>query len=408
MKKILLINNTQMLLYRNGGYSKQMYYLCKMLKELDYTIYNLIFNSKIENNSDFTKLYSYDDLKQIYTEIIKKEEIEIEIFEDDFLKEINYLSYQNEAREILVEDINNIIEQNNIDKIFFLGDVFVFYKSIDKQFKVPSYCWYPCHYYPFSTFDYAGLKTFSNIICLSPAIKLILEKEFPDKKISYLPHVTEEIEIELSKDEIRDKWDFPKEKYIVLIVAQLKEEVNRKAIDNSIIAFKKFNDKYKNAILYIHSSELIKSDKDKLYPIEELIKCLSMSSDEYIINKKVYSEKELAELYKLSDVYLCCSKAEGFGVPIIEAQLYNTNVITSNYLSMAEHNFQKNIAEISSEIRHYGLSGSWTLPSTESIFNEIEKVYLNRDEIKIKRANWISRQLTIFNNVKENLYKIIK
>jgi glycosyltransferase involved in cell wall biosynthesis len=158
--------------------------------------------------------------------------------------------------------------------------------------------------------------------------------------------------------------------------------------------------------LYIHSSSSI-IKHSYCFPIEELICNLEISNEEIIINKKTFTEEKIAELYKLSDIYLCNSKAEGFGVPIIEGQLYNTNVITGNFLSMNEHNFQKNITEISTEVINYDLNGIWILPSTVSIFNKIEEVYLNNNEEKIKKANWIISNLTSFNNIKKNLYKIL-
>ena len=65
MKKILLINNSTILYERHGGYSKQIYYLCKMLKDFNYEIYNLMFTMVIRNDTDITQLYSYYELKSI-------------------------------------------------------------------------------------------------------------------------------------------------------------------------------------------------------------------------------------------------------------------------------------------------------------------------------------------------------
>ena len=182
MKKVLLVNNVHIIPRIDGGYPIQMRYLCKMFTEYGYKIFNFTSCAEGEPNQPFTKLYSYSELIRIYTHN------NVPIYEEDFFTEITFLFHQRNIREIEVDDINTILKQNNIDLLIFLGDVFVFYKnSPQNRFIVPNYVWYPCHFYPFSNFDLKGLRVFDNIICLSPSIKLILEKEFPDKNVSYLP-----------------------------------------------------------------------------------------------------------------------------------------------------------------------------------------------------------------------------
>lgn len=398
--KILLANNTQIIANSYGGYGKQLHHLIKMFSEHGYEIYYFMFKTKINNNEPFTKMYTYDDFKELYT--INQ----FPFVENDILKNIKYFtSQQDTENEVYIQQLNMIIEENEIEKFFFLGDIFTFYVNNNMTISCPSYLWYPCHYYPFSDYDLKGLEFFHNVICLTPSMKLVLEEKYPEKRISYLPHVCEEIPIELTKTELRQKWTFQQEQFVVTIVAQLSDTTfsNRKAIDVQLIAFNEFHKKCPNAFLFLH----LKTYEEDEKIVEELVKILDFNVSNFHWNKNnVFEEKDLFELYKLSDVVLNCSKSEGFGVPIVEAQMYETNVITTNFLSMAEHNFQNNIIDYSSELRHFPLNGDWVMPSSTSIVTKLEEIYHSNDS-KINRAKWMIKKLTSYENIKENLYKIM-
>ena len=142
-----------------------------------------------------------------------------------------------------------------------------------------------------------------------------------------------------------------------------------------------------------------------------MIDKLNFNDNNFYWNKNLLCELELRELYEMADTFLNCTKAEGFGVPILEAQSHNLNVVTNNFCSMREHNFQDNIAEISSVSIHYGLSGNWVMPSSENIFNILEELYLDgfeKNKIKQNRSKWIVNELTSYNNIKNKIHRIIQ
>lgn len=410
MKKVLLTGNAQVHLSISGGYNKQLYFLFNMFKEFGYQIYYLMFCYIIHNNESYLKTYTYHELEELYK---NSEYSDTKLLDDDLIKSILYFSSQNEERDINATIINNITDYYNIDLFVCLGDALIFSCNKENAYKVPSYYWYPCHFHPFSPIDYAGLNSFSNILSLSPSIKIELEKTFPNKNIYYLPHIVQQQSITMTKEEIRNKWNIPNDKYVVLIVCNLINEkadkyiVNRKGIDSQLIAFKQFNEKYKNSLLFIHS---IKTKYDHLYPLEDLIHKLEFTHDNFIWNKNMLNEPELHELYKMSDILLNCTKSEGFGVPILEAQHYNINVITNHFTSMKEHNFQDNVVEPSTSSLNYGVSGIWITPSSFNIFEMMEQIYLNNSNniIKQKRSNWIVNKLTNYTNIKNKLKKILQ
>ena len=410
MKKILITNNSHVHMSLNGGYAKQIYYLFKMFREFGFELHYLFYVFNISNNESFLKQYTYSDFEMLRDSNGNK----IELINDELLKSVKYYSAQDEDRTVESKKINDIIQKYDIDMFLCLGDAFVFRNNKENSYCVPSYYWFPCHYFPFCNYDYQGINSFSNILSLSPSLKLELEKQFPNKNVYYLPHIVECPILKLNKNDIRQKWNIPNDKYVVLIICNLFHEqqdsyvINRKSIDTQIIAFNKFNEKYSNSLLFLHSA----TEKGvTIYPIDELIEKLKFTKENFIWNKKGLNEIELHELYEMSDTFLNCTKGEGFGVPILEAQTHNINVITNNFTSMKEHNFQDNIVEPSTISIHYSLHGNWISPSTDNLKNIIEKLYLNSFEKNKKnqnRSKWITNEITSYNNIKNKLYKIIK
>lgn len=410
MKKVLITNNSHVHMSINSGYAKQIYYLFRMFRDIGFELHYLLYVYKITNNESYIKQYTYYDLENLRD--FKGEGVKL--IDDDLLKSVKYYSCQDEERLVDSNKINDIIETYNIDLFLCLGDAFVFRNNKENAYCVPSYYWYPCHYYPFCEYDYEGINSFSNILSLSPSLKIALEKQFPNKNVYYLPHVVETPVIQLNKYEIRNKWNIENDKHVILLVCNLYHEqqdtyvINRKSIDTQLIAFKKFNEKYNNSLLFVHS---VAEPGVTIYPLEELVEKLQFTKENFIWNKESLNEIELHELYEMADTFLNCTKGEGFGVPILEAQTHNINVITNNFTSMKEHNFQDNIAEPSSISIHYGLNGNWILPSSENIKNIMEELYLNSSEKNKKnqnRSKWITNEITNYNNIKNKLFKIIK
>ena len=165
MKKILITNNSQIHLSTAGGYSKQIYYLFKIFKELGYEIHYLMYAFNVDNNESHIKQYTYYDFQELYRN--SSEYNYIQLLDDEIIKEVLYYSVQekqNKERVVDAKIINDIIETYNIDLFLCLGDAFVFRENKENAYSVPSYYWYPCHYYPFSKFDRLGINSFSNIL----------------------------------------------------------------------------------------------------------------------------------------------------------------------------------------------------------------------------------------------------
>ena len=84
--------------------------------------------------------------------------------------------------------------------------------------------------------------------------------------------------------------------------------------------------------------------------------------DRLIINEVELSEQDLGQLYKTSDVLLIASKSEGFGIPILEAQLYGTPVITNDFLAMKDYTFYGISVPPLMKYPNILQNGLWSLP----------------------------------------------
>jgi hypothetical protein len=408
--KILLCSVSQIIVCNDGGYSKQMHYLINICKEYGMDIYYLNHKCKISNGEPLTTRYTYDELVDVYKQLGHKP-----LKENNNLKDIHYYIIQHEENILHIDDVNKVITQNNIDLFFYLGDPFVFHINENKEIAARSFCWYPCHNYPINKLDKKGLNYFTEIVSLSPSIKLVLEDMYPEKRIHYLPHVATRVgdKTKISKADIRKKWNISDDKYIVLIIAQLNDvhHNNRKSIDTQLLAFKEHHRKHPNSFLFLHT----KSYDVDLTAMQNMMKAIDLPPDSYYWNNNVsFNNDDIEEMYIFSDVLLNCTKAEGFGVPIVEAQLFELPVITNNFLSMAEHNFQNNVIECSSDTLNYSLEGRWVITSTENLIKKMEEIYrLSYDSNdstmrnRLKSARCITEKLTSYNTIKENLYKIL-
>ena len=109
--------------------------------------------------------------------------------------------------------------------------------------------------------------------------------------------------------------------YLITYIAKNSEESNRKAFDMNLLAFKKLIDKGFNAYLYIHS---IFDGTCNLFTIINYYNIdlnRIIIPDQYQILCNKYSYNYIISLYSASDVLLASTCSEGFGLPVLEAQL---------------------------------------------------------------------------------------
>lgn len=163
----------------------------------------------------------------------------------------------------------------------------------------------------------------------------------------YIPHgvdTTIFAPSKISKRELRRKVGLPEDVFLITTVAANKGFPPRKSWPELLAGYKLFVEKYPESFLYLHTTkEPLGSGNDGIY-FPYLIKNVLRTGipegkvgfpDDHLLHNGV-SDEGMAKLYQASDVMLLPSRGEGFGLPVLEAQLCGCPVITTNCSAMPE------------------------------------------------------------------------
>ena len=196
-------------------------------------------------------------------------------------------------------------------------------------------------------------------------------------KVNMIQHIIKEQKIE-DKQSLRKRMNLTDEYFICLMVARNADYCDRKAFQKNFEAFSLFlknleEEKKEKCLLVLHESHThsYKGNIDLLgfakeFKIEDKI---------IFTGEDVHKDIHIAELYKFADLLLCSSKSEGFGLPMVECQFYNTPVITTNCTAMATNTFYGICTEPEKISKKIGGINSWSEPSPENVKNAIQTIY---------------------------------
>jgi len=177
-------------------------------------------------------------------------------------------------------------------------------------------------------------------------------------------------------------------RFIAGMVAANSSYPSRKSFPEVLIAFKQYMDRGGTGMLYLHTTITPKgragidlmgvlqslgipwSTLDD--PDPERVECAKvMFPSQHKMWCGAYSETALADIYNSLDLYLAPSMAEGFGIPILEAQACGIPVITTNNTSMPELTFNGRCLEPAQPA--WEAEGGWRhVPSVGSIMDALE------------------------------------
>jgi glycosyltransferase involved in cell wall biosynthesis len=176
----------------------------------------------------------------------------------------------------------------------------------------------------------------------------------------------------------RDQFILPEGvNFIVSMVAANKDSQDRKGFNEALIAFAKFHKSHPDSALYLHTDwegpinvghmgRVLGIDKSVLRP-DPLPYALGMLDENYMAN-----------VYRASDVLLNPAKSEGFGIPLVEAQMCGCPVIATDFSTTDE------LVKTGWKVE---CTPDWTLGAnsfrarakTDSIADALEDAYANRD-----------------------------
>jgi glycosyltransferase involved in cell wall biosynthesis len=172
---------------------------------------------------------------------------------------------------------------------------------------------------------------------------------------------------------------FGEDKFIVMFAAANKGVYpSRKAFAENLIAFRMFSDLHDDAVLYLHTEQFGGMGGINL---NDLLSAIELKPDKVrFVDQYAYrgplSKEYLAACYTAADVFLACSKGEGFGVHVPEAQACGTPVIVSDYSAQPELVGHGWIVDGQPDWDPMQRSW-WITPNINTIVEALEQAYAN-------------------------------
>lgn len=138
-----------------------------------------------------------------------------------------------------------------------------------------------------------------------------------------------------------DRLDFRREmelhdKFVIGINAANKD-ATRKAFPEQFAAFARHRERHPDSVLLVHSTARNVGGWD-LYELAEDMQIgdATRFTEQYVLDSGLMDTEMMRRWYSALDVLSLCSYAEGFGIPLIEAQACGTPVVTTNGSAMTE------------------------------------------------------------------------
>jgi len=356
----------------NTGYGNQTFYLAKELQKYGHQIYLIAWDVIMPYSSE------PKTLKDLYGSTLDK----ILQAHPEKAKTVQQITYflpptkpntQKQIKPNLNLILDPLIKEHQIERLILIHDIWPF--LVNSKFSIPSYLWIPVHSDPPEKETFEMFKFFNWIISPSQFGYQTISRYHP--RTGLIHHIVPVIQITKTKSELK-KIFHPKllNSFLVTMVARNSELNDRKAFKENIEGFKMFYQKYQPTYhhpnlkpfiyLYLHTDwegSINISELTKDLPSEILIK-----PDLLNYRACLYSTKLIYKIYKASDVLLSASCAEGFGLPLVEAQLMGCPVLVNSTTAMPENTFFGQIVNSQTQ--------TWSRPDANQIFLSLEKMYL--------------------------------
>ena len=255
--------------------------------------------------------------------------------------------------------------------------------------------WLPVDCDPLSAGDRAFLEgSGARPIAMSRHGQRMLEAA--GKLAPYIPHgIDTAVFRPAHRKAARDRLGLAPGTFAVGINAQ---NVERKAIVQSLIGFADFHRAHPDSVLFLHSTTVPWPNPGDVAYLPPVLESLGLTADavriesHYDIVTCRISAERMASWYNALDVLLAASMGEGFGIPIIESMACGTPVIGTRCSTMPE---------LIPDYAGWLVDGTrvwkdrheawWKLPRPEMINGALEFAYLSarkNDKRRVRCAEW--------------------
>lgn len=199
---------------------------------------------------------------------------------------------------------------------------------------------------------------------------------------TFIPHgINTSVYHPYGRDEAREVLGWPKDVYIVGMVAANKDRPSRKAFAANLSAFAAFQHEHPDAVLYLHTQMNGQVGGENLM---EMVNALGiknvMAPDPYGLLLG-YPDDHMARLYSAFDVLLSVSMGEGFSMTPLEAQACGTPVIVGLWTATEELLFGGwGVEKVDSEPYWTGLGAWQRFPHAQAIKNALDESWRGNRE----------------------------
>ena len=210
------------------------------------------------------------------------------------------------------------------------------------------------------------------------------------------------------RDQLREDMGIGANTFLIGLNAINKDSGNRKALPEQLLAFARFHKRHENSMMVAHTSINTKPVGGlNLRQITDrlgITDCV-MFPDQHAYISGMVGNDLMAEWYQTIDLLSCCSLAEGFGLPILEAQSSGVPVVVTDGSSMSE------LCGSGWKVKgepHWtsGHAAWWMQPSVKGILGAYEEAYAEwpMNETRRKEAREFALQYDV-NVVLEKYWK---
>lgn len=276
------------------------------------------------------------------------------------------------------KDMEWVVRDCKPDRIVTIHDIWTIPTEV-KPFDVPMYGWVPIHYDPPEVQTIVNLRNYETVWSMSLWGKGVLQEYHHD--VRHVPHFIDDVFFDgiFSNSERRKKTrkmiGVVDHAFVVLMVARNTEKSNRKGFNVALQAFSAYK-RTKNPLAHLHLHTNINGATDIKQLAEELKlgDCVTCTNQERLGEYNI-SKEYMRDLYLASDLLLCTSAAEGFGLPNIEAQCCGIPVVATNCTAISESVVMGRLSEPSHALT--GNPGSFSQPHPNNVFADIVHVERN-------------------------------
>jgi glycosyltransferase involved in cell wall biosynthesis len=280
--------------------------------------------------------------------------------------------------------LNERVKREQVDLLLTLMDIWVLEPQPLASLNVAH--WMPVDCMPLSTMDQMCLK-------VSGATPIAMSR-FGEEGLRragfdplYVPHGIDTNLFTRSPERValRAEMGYTDEHFVIGMNAANKDAV-RKGMFEQLQAFQLLHQKHPDARLMIHAL-ITESGAIDLGPI---IKDLGIAKavrfvDQYSYLTGTVKPEHMAAWYSCLDLYSGCSYAEGFGLPLVEAQSCGVPVVVTDFSSMPE------VCGTGWKVKgepfwNPAHQARWLKPSVPGIFRAYEQAYQRGAAYKKKQA----------------------